>query len=208
MHSLTGILVASAFSLASVATHAALITDTSGRLLGATEVMVSGTAYDVQFLDGTCIALFAGCDDVSDFAFHTLTDAAQAGQALVDQVFLNGPLGAFDDQPWMTSGCTYTGGCAVFTPFSLIYSVSATPPPPYPVVGAVQAWNSREEIYDAYDTNSHSTLWRDTNERDWDSGVYAVWTRSINVPEPGTLSLLAIALIGLTMRKRFLVPRQ
>ena len=49
-----------------------------------------GNLYDVQFLDGSCISLFNGCDDVSDFTFQTQAAAILASQALLDQVLLDG----------------------------------------------------------------------------------------------------------------------
>ena len=36
---------------------------------------VGGSLYDVEFLDGTCVDLFTGCDDLSGFTF---TDQAFA----------------------------------------------------------------------------------------------------------------------------------
>jgi hypothetical protein len=67
----------------------------SGKLFGATEVLVDGYLYDVSFVDGTCIDLFLGCDTNSDFTFHTPGEGVLASQALIDQVLLDGPLGNF-----------------------------------------------------------------------------------------------------------------
>ena len=38
-----------------------------GELLGAFDVSVNGTLYDVEFRDGNYITLFSGCDEPSDF---------------------------------------------------------------------------------------------------------------------------------------------
>jgi len=38
-----------------------------GQLEGATGVDVGGTLYDVEFLDGTCVTLYMGCDSVDGF---------------------------------------------------------------------------------------------------------------------------------------------
>jgi hypothetical protein len=48
--------------LSSAASAATLIVDSNGILTGATGVNVGGTLYDVEFVDGSCIALFDGCD--------------------------------------------------------------------------------------------------------------------------------------------------
>ena len=88
------------------ATGAVLLVNGSGLLTGATGVNVGGTLYDVEFVDGTCIAVFDGCDDGSDFALRTLSEAEAASQALLDQVFLDVPgLGMFDSTPSLTYGC-------------------------------------------------------------------------------------------------------
>ncbi len=49
--------------------QAATLDIVGGILHGASGVDVGGTLYDVEFLDGTCIVLFNGCDQSSDFTF-------------------------------------------------------------------------------------------------------------------------------------------
>ena len=68
---------------------AATLNVVGGQLLGATGVVVDGSSYNVVFLDGTCINLYDGCDDVADFTFQTGAAALLASQALLDQVFVN-----------------------------------------------------------------------------------------------------------------------
>ena len=70
--------------------------------LGAFGVSVGGNLYDVTFQDGTCISLFSGCDEASDFTFNSGADADAASQALIDQVF-NGD-DSYDAQPELTRG--------------------------------------------------------------------------------------------------------
>ena len=38
-----------------------------GQLVGATGVEVDGSFYDVVFDEGSCVSIFSGCDEVSDF---------------------------------------------------------------------------------------------------------------------------------------------
>lgn len=57
-------------------------TDGNGRLVGATDVRVNGTLYDVVFKNGTCIALFSGCDGLEDFVFADQIGATNAAVAL------------------------------------------------------------------------------------------------------------------------------
>jgi hypothetical protein len=104
-------------ALASTANAATLLVNGSGILTGATDVNVGGTLYDVEFVDGTCVALFDGCDSANDFDFSTEADALAASQALLDQVFVNTAQGSFDSDPSLTFGCSST--CFASTPFGL-----------------------------------------------------------------------------------------
>ena len=89
---------------------------------------MDGNLYDVQFLDGTCIGLYNGCDEISDFTFQTQSSAALASQALLDQVFLDGPLGNFDSDPTLTFGCSSFYECEVWTADSLYAAMGSLPP--------------------------------------------------------------------------------
>jgi hypothetical protein len=95
-----------------------LVVDSGGQLVGATEVNVNGTAYDVTFVDGTCTEVFDGCDTAAKFTFQSQTEADQASQALLDTVFLDGATGNFDSDPTLTAGCSNIV-CAVVTPWGL-----------------------------------------------------------------------------------------
>ena len=103
-------------ALASTANAAALLVNASGILTGATGVNVGGTLYDVEFVDGTCAAVFTECDATSDLTFTTSAAALTAGQALLDQVFLDGSAGNFDTPPELTLGCT-SDSCVALVPF-------------------------------------------------------------------------------------------
>ena len=54
-----------------------------GQLTGFTDVDVNGTLYDVDFSDGTCVALFDGCDEAGDFTFQNFVDATAASSGVV-----------------------------------------------------------------------------------------------------------------------------
>ena len=87
----------------------------SGILTGAKNVDVGGTLYDVAFTDGTCDSLFSGCT-ISGFTFKTELAAKTAGQALLDQVFIDGSQGMFDTSP-LTNGCTDSLVCTAIIPY-------------------------------------------------------------------------------------------
>jgi hypothetical protein len=98
---------------------AILNVDGDGNLLGASGVDVGGELYDVEFLDGTCVDLFDGCNSQGDFQFASVTSAQVAGLALLAQVFIDGPAGNFDSNPGQVSGCTagsYT--CVSLIPYA------------------------------------------------------------------------------------------
>lgn len=175
-------------------THAAPILLVDGtELTGANGVDVGGTLYDVRFVDGTCVALFSGCDSVSDFAFNSIASATQASAALLAQVFVDGLEGQFDSQPGLTRGCESVDRCAALTPFDVIASG---------VFASAFASNSFEEPSDGSGpTGSGLPATLDTTG---DALLfYAVWTLAgSNVPLPGTLSCLGIGLLGLVLANR------
>ena len=99
--------------------QAATLNVVGGELIGASGVVVNGTSYNVRFVDGTCQELFGGCDEPADFAFTRLAEAQIATQALLDQVFIDGPDGQFDSDPVLTAGCTFWQTCTAFVPYEL-----------------------------------------------------------------------------------------
>ena len=92
-----------AFGFASVHGSVVLDVDGTGQLLGASGIDVGGTLYDVEFVEGTCIALFDGCDELSDLTFTTEAESGLAAQALLDVVFINGPQGMFDNLDYVNA---------------------------------------------------------------------------------------------------------
>ena len=100
---------------------AAILEVTGGQLTGAIGVNIGGSFFDVEFVDGTCGSVFPDCNDPSDFDFDSGT-ALVAAQALLDQVFIDGPDGNFDSDPTLTSGCIFADWCTAYVP----YEVSST----------------------------------------------------------------------------------
>ncbi len=87
---------------------------------GASSINVGGNLYDVVFLDGTCIALFVGCDArPAGFTSISIRDALAASQTLLDQVLMDGGASQFDSSPGVTSGFTDHDQCGIFAPCNM-----------------------------------------------------------------------------------------
>lgn len=87
-------------------TLATLQVDDAGKLIGAKNVMIHDTAYNVSFLTGSCSTIFGDCS-TSHFDFQTEQQANDAAQALLTQVFVNQNASdrAFNYSPYQVFGC-------------------------------------------------------------------------------------------------------
>ena len=164
-----------------------LVVDTNGILTGARDVLVDGVLYDVDFRDGSCIALFSGCDSVSDFVFQTQASARLASQALLASVLVDGAAGNFDTAVQLTNGCTSQFGCQVWTPYALVSGAAPS----------ALAGNAPNESGDAVFLAA-ILVSNDTTT----SGVqtFALWSRA--VPEPSTIACLGLGGLALFVAGR------
>jgi hypothetical protein len=185
-----------AFLFATPAIAATLIVDGSGQLTGATGVLINGVLYDVTFADGTCAALFNGCDSTSDFTFTNPVDASNAAAELLNQVFLDGSQGQFDSNPSLTAGCE------IFVTFNVCKAVIPHTFVSPTLINAVGALNT---------TTGDSVTIDDTVTQTGDTSqsalsVFAIFTLHVSsgVPEPSTweMMLLGFAGIGFALRRR------
>lgn len=120
MRKIAAISIAMICALIQQASAVSLVLDGDGNLLGASNVVVDGRNFDVSFEGGTCVDLYAGCTG-SPFDFMDEALALEAAQALLDQVFLDGPDGLFDTADFDSiNGCVFDGNCLTRIPFGTV----------------------------------------------------------------------------------------
>ena len=164
----------------------------TGRLLGATGVDVDGTLYDVQFLDGSCVTVFTGCNDPSDFAFTDPAAAEMAANALISQVLIDGAEGFFDYFPERTNGCSHTQACIVLIPTGLAGTVVSGPT----VVNPFQS----------SDIPKYLSVFEHPADTDMATLTHTTWAKftpsATPVPEPGSILLLGTGGAALLVKLR------
>ena len=175
-----------ASSLCAGTSQAAVVpqVDSSGILTGATGVLVNGQSYDVSFMDGTCAALFSGCDAASDFTFQSQVDAQAAALALDAQVFVS----TFDTNPNLTRDCPVGANCFAFTPFAVVAGT-------FPLVTTFSLPNSLASSDCCFTLGNVSVNDDQSFSSTTFTSTWAVW--STPVPEPSSYALLAVGLAAL-----------
>jgi hypothetical protein len=184
-----------ALGLVSTNASAATLNVIGGQLVGASDVNVGGQLYDVEFVEGTCIGLFDGCDSASDFEFATIGGASQASQALFSQVLLDGGSGAFDSDPELTLGCESEIECRIITPYRISPFDTVT-------LFYVYPHNQSNNALDTVVAGTGGALAGISRTRDTsteDNFVFAKWSV---VPEPSSALLVGLGLVGLGAARR------
>ncbi|MCP5068191.1 MAG: PEP-CTERM sorting domain-containing protein [bacterium] len=165
-----------------------MVTDASGNLRGYNGIAVDGSFYDVSFVDSSCVTLFSGCNDNADFPFAGSSPTYGAMQELGGMI-----TGSFFEHLFSKiHGCTTAiASCNIITPYE--YLPDGTTGVPGPLVQGHFL-----QISGLVDPTAFPQIKRqpgaDLGDSAYYQDVYAVWA-PVGVPEPMTLSLLALGIL-------------
>ena len=187
-----------------VAQHFALFTpravplvlnvDAGGQLIGASGVRIGDLYYNVSFQYGSCNGLFAPCD-ANQFTFTTEDSALAAARALDSQAFIDVGAGRMFD-----SVSRNLIGDDVVLPDPYIVPFALGPSDFTGEVGVKFAWFYNYRAggpADATFTETFDSLRVDVAQH---FAVFSV--QSTTVPEPSTMALVALAMLGLLHVRR------
>jgi hypothetical protein len=189
----------------------------NGILMGANNVLVNGSFYNVRFLDGTCAELFSGCDENSDFfpGSMNIEDLDDAVEALGDYVFVDGGEGQFDSDSRLTNGCVRVERkkrCMVYVPHTYLLDSDG--------VYKVLAWggrnaNSIEVGFDGvceagFCVDRFASVIQQVFDVGFalpgDQGTWAVWSVATEVSAPGAGLMMLLGIAGLLGSRRHKQP--
>ncbi|MES9943216.1 MAG: hypothetical protein ABW104_10450 [Candidatus Thiodiazotropha sp. 6PLUC2] len=166
----------------------------TNNLTGISGITVDENIYNVSFVEGTCVELFGGCDERTDFFFQDTATAFAAFSGLMEQGLLDGPSGQFDSNPQLTYGCNndqfFSRQCVIQAPIlaneqGLVGLVFAS---------ATNHISNNNDITTGLLLSASLSINADTALND--SAVWGVWSAT-TVPVPAAVWLFGSGLIGL-----------
>ncbi len=158
--------------------------NTPNQLIGVDNVAIGTDFYNVSFIDGSAASLFS-----SGFTFTNYTEAYNASNALSSQVF-NGLLytGSVTGIKGIDGGAS---NAWMYTPYATKYMPAG---PFWPAMTTVDL------VSVIYESGPSIVLGAPWDLSYWATSnfhsVYAVWEEAAPVPEPATMLLFGIGLLG------------
>jgi len=176
--------------------NAGLIYDIqNSKLMGVSGIELYGQVYNVQF-GHSCETMYNGCD-ANMFTFTTSDDAVAAlsalySQALKDDVIVEGVEYDFDTKTNLIFSIEAGNFAGIWLPFAQD-GQNAT---------SAYGWHLQydNDWFLAQPNAVYSTDWGLRNGYDDGYAVFTKWEK-IDVPEPSTLAIFALGMIGLALRR-------
>jgi len=194
---LKGFVASLALAVSGIANAGIIYNIENGNLLSANGIELNGLEYNV-FFGHSCSSMYEGCDE-SLFTFNSQNEATAAldalfAQVLVDNVVLDSIEYDFLSKPIDIFSCNWGEGGSVNRNFCELWV-------PYEVNGqsVTSAWYSHQDGVRVSTYPSWTGALDYGDNRDY--MAFTRWEVAQEVPEPSTVAIFALGLIGLASRK-------